>query len=355
MFRTSIEYQELEHSMPYNLGRNDASAQRMVIVDWTDAFQFCKDIRGGVTITGQTQDYTPPDTFPDYPYLFVLNVAVEGLGNRGLDSRGIITFEKAKITISYGIIRDPSSGDSQRANVVFITETRSFSVEHQQLKSKNLYFLKTPVTYLDLLNTGGRIPDNRSRGTGRVRAHNIRATDINFNDPIGDDTKARIVIPRMELNIDIHWWNNYPDDDFHLMWYLGRVNRDYYRPLLTTYPPQTLLFAACNRQRQYTSEGVGAWQLSFKFLINVDGWNTTYREQKWKIKTDTNIFGGEVTKTKVIDKEWPPGFYPIGTTFTGTDDDSITDDTPIRWPYRPVDFTNNFLPHGFQERDFSNG
>lgn len=355
----TVDYQELQGSYASNIGREDSSAARSVIVAWEDKEQFISEVLGNSTLTGTTQEYIPPSVHPDYSYLFAVHTSCQGLGIRGLDERGIIKYEKAEITVTYGIIRDPAGGggDSERDRSVFISESRTTGFEHWPIKSKNFYWLNAPVTFYDLLRTGGRIPDNHVHGPGRVRAHNINASDINFDEPVGEEVKARIVVPRMEISIDIHWWFNYPDDDFKICQLLGTVNDDYYRPLLTTYPPQTLLLGGIDRKRQYTSQGITAWQISYKFLLNVNGWNTSYREERWKDEIiDVGVLGGTPVKQRVIDSDWPPGWYPVATA-TEIDYTIVTEPIPgegakIVYPYQLANFRSNLLPQGFRQSDF---
>jgi hypothetical protein len=265
---SGIPYREFLGSDEYETGTTERTT-RMYITQWDDGFELAKRLVGRVVAAGLSLVWELPQRDPKRDWLYAQSVRGEGLGAPSQDpTTGAIRYDAALLTVEFG----QRPNDQTDSGVTFVTERRSSS-------SKTITIPEEKVVWGEGADVG---------------------------KPIGDDARAEFKIPLTVLTVDVHWWVSAPTDlTFENL--MSDVNEFNFQILQTVFPPGTLRFDFANRRRQFTSEGISAWQVTFQFTFNRFLWNK-------KFNPNTDIF--ELVETAggtKIHRETDFGiFFPLG-------------------------------------------
>jgi hypothetical protein len=283
---------ELVGSGDITYDRQSPQAMRRLLADWADAPTICEALCGTVARIGITSlVYTPPTRHPSpkYNFLFALRARVSGLGPPSQDGLGIISYPKAIIEVEYQPLPDQNDNSSE-PQMTFVTERREMGAEFMTLPKSTLVW---------------------------ASADTLTATKSTVS--IGEESRAGMLIPLTHVNVDIPWWfaadsriNGLVFDNA-----IGKVNKNDFRFLYTKWPAETLLFNGASFNRQWTSQGAQAWQVSLNF---------TYKRTRWNRLYDTRAVVAAGTD----------GFF----TFCKTNSDRV---------YQPIDF-KLLMPDGYNAR-----
>lgn len=248
-----IPYTEFRTSGNFVKGETNETT-RIYISDWDVALPLAQALVGRHVDSGGVQSFQPPQRDPNQTFLRALSVQVEGLGMIGQDALGAIAYDKARLTVTFGQKENDQTDDG---DVTFLTERRSPASKA----------ITIPEEFL------------------------IYAEGVNNGDVIGDGAVNVIKKPLKILTYDIAFWFNAPT---FLEQFEGDTNDAAITILDTTWPKETLRFDYSARTRQFTSDGLEAWQVTLQLTFNKEGWNTVFspddgRFVKYEVKTGDKV------------------------------------------------------------------
>ena len=230
----AVSYKELEGSGKVSFrAEGGVSAERIFEVDWADRLDFADELRGVVGRVIRTR----PATFPGLAWLSCVDVTVEG-SSRVLGTSDVIAYDKAKVTARY----EPSEFD-ENDDRLLVTESLEPSVEFLTVPTEALFW------------------DNAQE------------------EPIAPEEAPGKLMLSVDWIYTIHEILALPAATLTL---LGHVNQAAMRsPTIgLTFAAETLLFGIRPLVREITTEGVGAWTVTYVFSFNPTGWNRYYRPDK---------------------------------------------------------------------------
>lgn len=238
-------YKELRGSGNFGTD-SDAEQQRterIYLADWSVAYDLAQALVGLQTNSGGgLQTFKPPQQDPERSWLFARTVQVEGLSLLGQDGvTGAITYKKARLTVSFET-RTNDQQDPDKDVITFMTESKEASAEALTIPEDKLIW-------------GPNAPK-----AGKV---------------IGDDAVNFVRNPTTKLSLNISFWFDAPLD-LTFEDAQSSVNRDDIQILQTLYPKGKLKFGFGRRTRQFTTQGVEAWQVNLTMTYRRNEWNKTF-------------------------------------------------------------------------------
>lgn len=232
-----IEHFELQGSRTGSIGdtTGDHSATRLFICDFVNAETLVSAYTGSFgTIGNGLPVRTLPQQHPTRPYLYARSGSYEPMG--AMDPRWTTDlnprYPKAKVTINY---KPLDNQDQQQNAETYYSESREFSGQFYTLPGKKLQW------------KGGPDKDKAIPETAMKR------------------------VPEMTLNFTVNKWLN-PNLGVYKQ-LAGMVNQGGFTFLYETYDASTLLFMGASTERDYTSNGLQAYKVTYKFKWRPKSWN----------------------------------------------------------------------------------
>ncbi len=227
-----ISYEEQVGSGNVTFAEGDTIGERIFKVDWSDAFEFAKELYGRFTIF-PLGGYQQPARFPYLDYLYCNNVRVVGLGKPGESTNEdgtYITYAYAKVTATYG----PMTGVDPEDPEVIEEENVSVSAEMLTLEDDS-YEFAAAVAAVPSTAMPGRI--ETTSGFSVTRYHVASLPDATIEG------------------------------------LTGKVNNATWRGKTAGY----VLFAGADGRRSITVDGADDWEITYNFLVKSHSWNHVYR------------------------------------------------------------------------------
>lgn len=241
------------------------------VLNYRDAGGFIQDLTGGfITANGETV-YNIPERFFPNSSLWCVSASAKGIGVPTGDSDGpnyaggaIVTAQFE--TLDYDPEQQNDGGNDPDENptpTVYATESRSTSAQVLTLE--------------------------RTDAVGEP-AWKWSSDDV----PLGEEAPEIIkLVPEGDYTIVRHSVPKHPKSTIDGL--VGKVNSGTF-PVSSSaggYAAGTLLFMGDDANRQHTSEGVKAWEITLKFAYNPNGWNKIYRPGTGQYEEVEEIDGGE--------------------------------------------------------------
>lgn len=233
---TTIEFDELSGSEAIELAepiREASSAVRKFLIKWESREQFLADLLGGLVTAGGQQVLREPDKHPTWPWLYARAARVEGLGAIDADDTPV-GYPKAVVTATYRPLTQDGAG--QFGSEVFITETQEASAEMISIPKEKLFWDQGP----------------------------------NIDDPVQDEVTAAKRVVLIRATITVHHWANPPLSEMTDR--VGKINGAAFTALIVKWPKEKLLFDGFGINTDITSQGIGAFQITYNFTFRSAGW-----------------------------------------------------------------------------------
>jgi len=232
-----IAYTEFPDTNTLDFAPEGVVGRRIFKVAWGDRITFCRALLGYVTETGHVPLWTHAQQFPDYDYLYCQNASVEGIGQLG-EVDGAATYEVAKIRASYRhhslghIVPATPDDEDLDTDMLRFEQALEFSGEMVSIPGSEL-------VYADTLVAVGE-PFTRIVGTVDLTLASNQEVELAWQ-AIGES--------------------------------LGRVNDATWLGHAAGF----WLFLGASSRRTLTAEGIGAWELMYRFRLREISWNATLR------------------------------------------------------------------------------
>ncbi len=231
----SVNYEELDGSPVESIDdRGRVSVQRILQCDWSDRWTLMREVLadGGLPL----EDYTPPTVPPGFTSLPVRAKTCGCLPSGQNQGTGTVNaYPKARVAVRYRMLTMHDEDPDE-----LVAESLEPTGEMQ---------------VLDYTKFRWGAPDGDRLEEDEAPAKLVRSLDYAVKM-----FRVTTILPAV-------------------LTLIGKVNED---PVLATllgvtFPAQTLLYNPPVLERSITTEGVGAWDLGFRFSFRPDGWNAYWR------------------------------------------------------------------------------
>lgn len=241
-----INNDELEGSPSIVMDRTGGSAKRIFKIAWEDIGLAILEVFPGALF-----GYPYTASLPGFPWLRATRMSIDAFDpNRPTGTNQVINTYPAgaKIVVDYEPLKFPDAVDN---------DTPAEDDKPKDPSGQDITFLEHRVTfggeYLTWPNNGVRW-DKAADGTGY-------SPGTDKKHQVFEDINVGIVIPTIEHELT---WNYVAGAS--VPWRgirncLGKVNTDQYIKV----PPECLLFSGATAERSYSTVGIPAWKLTYRF------------------------------------------------------------------------------------------
>ena len=227
------------------------TGQRVFQVAWADRIDFAETLLGYVNAIGHVPIRWDADTFPDYDRLYCQDVQVEPVGEPSeVLSAG--SYNLAKITATYrpwkrgttNVEGDEEWDEDLEEAMATYTQGADFSAEFYSIPQSKFRYVDAPLTSVDM-----------------PVGHLVGSVDFTMTS----DSEPEVRLTAIRNCI-------------------GKVNSTVWFGAAAGHT----LFMGASVRRTLTSQGVGAWEISYRFKERTGGtWNSVYDGSAWRpIETD---------------------------------------------------------------------
>jgi len=218
---------------------------RIFHVEWGDRIDFAKILLGYVNAVGHLPVRTDAQTFPGYDYLYCQNATVEGEGELA-EVGGEASYEVAKITAEY---RPWKRGTTN-------AESDDYD---EELETAMGSFEQSMEFSAEILSVAGS------------------QWEYNVGPRIGEavDTPVGIVVGNVDITLTSNAESEVPWTAIRNC--LGCVNSVAWFGAPASY----VLFLGASVRRTITSEGIGAWEICYRFREREASWNEVLVGSTW--------------------------------------------------------------------------
>jgi len=245
-----ITYTEYPGTNTLNYTPEGITGRRVFQVAWADRITFAETLLGYVNAIGHVPIRSDADTFPDYDRLYCQDVNVEPIGEPSeVLSAG--SYNLAKVTATYrpwkrgttNVESDEELDEELEVAMATFTQGADFSAEFYSIPQSKFRYVV------------GGAPLDQPVG------HLVGSVDFTMTS----DSEPEVLLGAIRNCV-------------------GRVNSGIW---FGAAPGHTLFMGASIR-RTLTSQGVGAWEVSYRFKERIEGtWNSVYDGSEWlEIETD---------------------------------------------------------------------
>ena len=220
------------------------TAERRVRVAWADRFNLAEKYRGYSKAVGTAGDriFVQPHRDPDFARAVVLTVGMEPFTNVVLARQGdtrFAAYTEAELVLNYGI--PPFGTGANEAEVMDLaSESLDFAAEFITVPEKNLFWASDGTDRLLEGQAPGKVLKTMEWVYTQYYVPTIPALAVAL---IGKVNSTAMTSSRLGMTFDV----------------------------------ETLLFNPPAVSRNITSEGVGAWQLTYRFSYKPWGWNKFFK------------------------------------------------------------------------------
>jgi len=218
---------------------------------------------------------------PFLPKARVNDVAIEGVGKSSAHNgnTGIIAFDYAELTVSYGVGQYTNDDDEVADPELLVTEN-----------------IEPACEFMALPTRGAQYDDPSESGTEYM--------------PIPPEAALSMLLVTCDWVVTQHAVFSLPTNMLSLV---GGVNKDpiYSSALNHTFDAGTLLVNPPRASRKITSDGAGLWELTSRFTYRPQGWNCfRHPDGSWVPLVDPAT-GNEITVYAEVDAKLllPLGMY----------------------------------------------
>jgi hypothetical protein len=224
----TVDYTELAGSPREHIAHDGTNVVRTLTCAWGDRIQLAKELIGYVvgSIVHAPDAYDAGDV-PLY-YIYAKAVNIEPIGD----------YTKAKLTVTYKSLDYDVDGPSQTGQTTYVTENLEPSLEFLTLSDQKLYW------------DSARTAANKLKAS-EVPSYIVRMTDWVYT------IHRTYVMPAAVIELP------------------GYVNSSsvYSYTLDYTFGAETLLCGNPSMLREFTSDGIATWTVTFRFTHKPEGWN----------------------------------------------------------------------------------
>lgn len=246
-FSTTVQYEEIHGSRRESWREDGITCQRGLKCAWDDRHQLALDLRGYLRNDGAGVTFQNPQTFPGLGNCFVSSIEIQPFNpgpQASVIDQTILEYEFVELTVTYANIgnistEDPVHDDEAEASTeVLITESLEPTVEFLTLPNRKLFW-----------DTGAE-----------------------QSDQLQVDESPGFQIRMMEWIYTIHFMPFIPADAMDLQGFVNDATLT--SPSLgKSWAAETLLYFGASPSRQITSQGIQAWEITYRFGIREQGWN----------------------------------------------------------------------------------
>lgn len=260
-------YTEQDGSGDIASDRGKLSGTRIFrLLNYRDAGNFIIDLTGGFLYVGGTAVYSAPERFFPGSSLWCVSASAKGIGVPTGDSGGPNYAGGAIVTAQFATVDyDPEdeSDPNNPAVAVYLSESRS---------------------------TSGQVVTLAKKDADGAAAWKWSSDDVELGDDAPEIVK---VVPEGDYTLVRHFVPVLPASTIDGM--IGKINNGTFPTSSSAggFAAGTLLFMGDDSQRQHTSEGTKAWEITLKFAYNPNGWNKIYRSGTGAYEEVEEIAGGE--------------------------------------------------------------
>lgn len=237
-------YEENQGSPREQLTDDGFKATRELICDWDDRLALMVALKGRSHTAGGRTVLTAPQSYPGFAKALVRDVACDPFSPAPLPNNGNpkdAAYTKALLTVQYETPKyESQGGGGEDEGQAFVSESLEPAAEFITLSHEKLWWDAAKTTALA-------------------------------------ETEAPTKLIRMlDWVYTIHRIDAVPAATFSLV---GKVNDAavFSRSLQVTFAEETLLYNPPRLSREWTSEGLPAWSLEYRFTYRPEGWNKFYR------------------------------------------------------------------------------
>ena len=244
--RLTVSFEELSEPSPSPLRESFSpeggfEVERALKCDWDDRLDLARELLGHVQTVGGQTIYTQPHRYPDFETAIADSVSIAPFGRNVSATSGsdpINDYESAVLGVHYAV---PENQDPTGQGLV--TESIEGAAEFITVPHEDLHW------------------DN---GTGAL----LKA----------DEAPGQL-IKMLEWVFVLHHVTNIPSEVFDLV---GRCNSTAITSVVLgkEFGVETLLYNPPSLRREITTDGVGAWELTFRFTWRPGEWNKFPRAGK---------------------------------------------------------------------------
>lgn len=233
-----INYEEIDGSNRLAYSPDGIVGTRIFQVAWDERIEFAQALLGYTNAVGDLPIRTDAQTFPGYDRLYCRNATVVGLGQ--LDKTGqVARYDLATITAEYrpwsyssSNVEDDDYDEDLEANMARWEEVHEYGVEVYSTASGEYYWSADPAP------AGTPIPTPIGFVSG--------VTDYTYTSSAEPELRRAAIRARRGTVNDAAW--------------MGA-------------PAGYVLFMGASARRTVTSEGVGAWEITYRFRELDHSWN----------------------------------------------------------------------------------
>lgn len=274
-FSSTIDYNELLGSSEHEVSNDKPTSRRKFLVGWNDAIKFAEELTGRIKVSSGWVLVYPPKFDPQRAGLVCTKCRVSGLGACSTDASGLIAYHMGRVEADFELVETTNEKDKNKPtpdSITIVTEKSTGNVQ--------------AIT----------VPGDKLKWKGGSRD----------GKPVGDDAVAAILVPGKSISYDIQYWFNPPQDLLDESY--GKLNSGAVTILGKTYKKETLMLMSVSLQRQYTTDGISAWQASIAMNWRKQTWQTLYSpdDQKWlRVQSSS---GKPPCETTSFEQLFPRGF-----------------------------------------------
>ena len=242
-----ITYSELDGSNALQFSRDGITGRRLFLVDWGDRIAFCEALLGYTNAIGHVPIRVDAQIFPDYDYLLCQDAQVEGIGQ--LDEvMGATTYNLAKVTAEYrpwqlgssNLEGDDELDEDLEAVLARYEQSVEWGCEVINMAGTSLYW---------------------SAGHPRFG----EAIDV----PMCRYVPTANIVLTSDSEPEVRW--------AAIRACMGKISSGIWFGFATG----AVRFDGASARRVMTSQGVGAWEVTYRFACRERSWNMMLVGPNW--------------------------------------------------------------------------
>ena len=246
-----IAYTEIPGSNVLSYTPDGITGRRVFKVAWADRIAFCEELLGYTRSVGHVPSRFYAQRWPDYERLYCQDASIEPIGTIDETLDGQATYEEARITTEYRPWKTGTTNAEEDEYDDELEEAMGSFTQGADFSSEFISVAASSFRYAD---------DHAAIDTPTgILSTCIDHTLTSDQEPEVPFTAIRNCIGKLN---DAVWFGSL----------IGHM-----------------LFVGASIRRTITAEGVGAWEISYRFRERIDAtWNHVYSQGAWRLIEGTD-------------------------------------------------------------------
>jgi len=246
-----MTYTEFPGSNTLSFSRDSIKGRRLFKVDWGDRINFCKALLGYVTSVGHVPLRSLAETFPGYDDLYCQDANIEPDGVQS-EVDGEASYIVAKITAEYTPWRRGTTNAESEDVDDELEEAMATFTQGADIAGEFLSIPASRFRYVGATTTTGGDVAGIDYPVGRLTG--------NVDFTLTSDSEAEVPLTAIRACV-------------------GRVNSVVWFGAAAGHT----IFLGASINRTITSEGVGAWEIAYRFRERIEAtWNHVFDGDAWR-------------------------------------------------------------------------